>query len=71
MLPYSSRTTYHLKNENNTKFVCGNLPFDDIKISKRKRMEYKEELQTFAEYFRVFSVSRVKVIQFNSLPLTC
>jgi len=62
---------FKIKIENNTKFLCDNLPFDDIKISKWKKVDYNEELPTFAECFSVFSVSRGKVIKFNSLILTC
>jgi hypothetical protein len=64
----TNASIFNTKIENNTKFACDNLPFDDIKISKCKRVDYNEELQTFAECFRVFSVSRVKLNKLNSIP---
>jgi hypothetical protein len=67
----TNASIFNIKSENNTKFVCDNLPFDEIKISKWKRVDYNEELQTFAECFRVFRVSKGTVIQFSSLLLTC
>ena len=62
---------FNIKIENNTKFLCDNLPFDDVKISKWKRVDYNEELQIFAECFSVHGVSRGRVIKFYSLLLTC
>jgi hypothetical protein len=67
----TNASVFNIKTENNTKFVCDNLPFEVINISKWKRVDYNEELPTFAECFKVFNVSRGKVIQFNSLLLTC
>jgi len=67
----TNASVFNIKIENNTKFLCDNLPFDDIKISKCKRLDYNEELQNFAECFSVFGVSRGKVIKFYSLLLTC
>jgi hypothetical protein len=34
----TNASIFKIKIENNTKFVCDNLPFDDIKIFKRKRV---------------------------------
>jgi hypothetical protein len=59
----TNASKFNIKIENNTKVVCDNLPYDDIKISKWKRVDYNEELRTFTECFRVFSVSRGTVIQ--------